>query len=181
MKRTTRDLYTKIGRFLFNVDNFMSHQQPDPAGTDCRLWTAGKHRQGYGMCGGIYANTGARFMTVAHRAAVMIDRGIELASSDIVVHSCGNPLCVNPEHLMVGDLKLRNKHAKKPRHGLRQGPTGLIKQNRNYRYSDEDIIWYRTASIEDIMARDSITRSAAGKRRHYFRTSYLWLKSPATK
>jgi hypothetical protein len=181
MKRTTRDLYTKIGNFLFNVDNFMSHQQPDPAGTDCILWTAGKHRQGYGMCGGVYADTGARFMTVAHRAAVMIDRGIELSGSDIIVHSCGNPLCVNPRHLMIGDLKLRNKHARKPSPDRKPGPTGLVKQNRNYRYTEEEIIWYRTAPTDEIMKKLNISRTNAAKKQTYFRTSYRWLITPVTK
>lgn len=37
----------------------------------------------------------------AHRVAVQL-AGVKLGSEDVVMHSCDNPACCNPAHLLVG-------------------------------------------------------------------------------
>lgn len=43
-----------------------------------------------------------RYRVAAHRASLML-QGVTLDKDDIVFRSCRNLLCVNPEHLRVGD------------------------------------------------------------------------------
>jgi len=71
----------------------------------CINWTAGKHRQGYGMMGAWRVSDGQKIMTTTHRIAARIafDRAID--STEYVIHTCSNMACCNPDHLMIGDRK----------------------------------------------------------------------------
>jgi len=63
-------------------------------GDDCLIWR-GSTASGYGAK---YINGEQRY---AHRLA-LIDEGVDVEGK-LVLHECGKRLCVNPDHLYVGD------------------------------------------------------------------------------
>lgn len=90
-KWQTRDLVT---RFWSKVDKSES----------CWLWTGAKLRTGYGS---IRINNKAER---AHRVAYELSVG-KIPHGMLILHSCDNPLCVNPAHLRVGDKMENTKDA----------------------------------------------------------------------
>ena len=81
----------------------------------CWLWTAAKHRKGYGWF------RVHKEPMMAHRVAYILANGpIPLGLH--VLHSCDTPACVNPEHLFLGtnqenvDDKVRKNRQYKPNH-----------------------------------------------------------------
>lgn len=176
-------LYQLCGNKYYNVNNFFSKITIDPCG--CHLWTGAKHRQGYGMCGGIYKDTDARFMTVTHRAAMEIFLNRDLSSDEAVVHQPGcPPNCVNPNHLQIGDLKLRNAvmvangRAGRGRRGPSNEPYNGVpkKQNRVYKYSEDEIRAIRRDPTDVTAARYGWTRKKASHVRwEMIHTNYRWL------
>jgi len=57
-------------------------------------------------------------MYKAHRFAVEYFTGVKLSDSDHVCHHCDNPVCVNPNHLYVGNEKTNTEDKmKRGRHG----------------------------------------------------------------
>lgn len=78
-------------RFWAKVD------KRDPA--ECWLWTGVKTIYGYGQIRIGYAPI--RYQ-LAHRVSYAIHNGVELQSSDVIMHACDNPICVNPLHLSCG-------------------------------------------------------------------------------
>jgi hypothetical protein len=66
----------------------------------CWIWTAGKYRAGYGKFSINWKNMNA------HRASYIIHKG-PFDYSKLVLHKCDVKLCVNPDHLYIGD-KSRN-------------------------------------------------------------------------
>jgi hypothetical protein len=107
MKKRNLDEYTLVGDIYIKKERFDSLQETSE--TDCITWTGNKHRQGYGIFGVIYENGMRRTMEVAHRIAMRIKLGRALQKGENVIHTCSNPLCVNPEHLIVGTLSDRNR------------------------------------------------------------------------
>ena len=175
-------LYTQIGNCLFNLNFFQRHQEPGPNG--CINWTAGRHRQGYGMCGGIKVDTKKRFMTVAHRIAAMVKYRRELTHDEFVIHNCPqhNNLCVNPDHLIIGDYAKKTQvmiqagRINTKRTGKRHIP--CQKQNRKYRRTEEEIRWLRGANSKEIAERFGIERIRAGSWRLAAIVGYKWLDNP---
>lgn len=71
-----------------------SHLDDNGQSTPCVLWPWSRDEGGYGAvrCGGIFR---------AHRLIYSIFKG-PIPDGMMVLHSCDNPPCVNPEHLRVG-------------------------------------------------------------------------------
>jgi hypothetical protein len=117
---------TLVHDLWINEDYFLRHQETDPD-TGCIRWNGGMHRQGYGMCGAWRVSDGERIMTTTHRIAARIAFGTPLTSDQLVIHTCSNMNCMNPEHLQIGtnyDMHIVMKQNQRYRHTKRKAPVG---------------------------------------------------------
>lgn len=80
---------------VFDQARFWSKVEVLQSKNVCWEWTGCKSHWGYGD----FKLDGAS--TPAHRVAVQL-AGVKLGSDDVVMHSCDNPACCNPAHLLVG-------------------------------------------------------------------------------
>lgn len=70
---------------------------------ECRVYDLNRDQDGYGRIGIL----GVRYR--AHRLAWMIDNAREIPEGMVVRHSCDNPPCIRPTHLLLGTA-LENVH-----------------------------------------------------------------------
>lgn len=81
-----------------SAERFLS--RVDTSG-ECWLWLGGRNHAQYG-----YAQLiGARKHTMAHRVAYMLATGAPIPQGVIVRHTCDNPPCVFPGHLLLGSKR----------------------------------------------------------------------------
>ena len=67
---------------------------------DCWPWTGIRKDTGYGLIS--KKNDKIHIQIPAHRLAWIIANGVEVPAGLVVRHSCDNPPCCNPAHLLVG-------------------------------------------------------------------------------
>jgi hypothetical protein len=65
--------------------------------SDCWLWTAAKNNIGFGL----FRYHGK--MQLSHRVQMQLEG--HNVDDKYVIHTCRNYLCVNPKHLLVGDMQ----------------------------------------------------------------------------
>lgn len=80
---------------------FDFYVQPEP-NTGCHLWLGNvvKYRGGYGA---FTCAPAGYTMARAHRVAWELHHDVKLSEEEHVLHSCDNPICVNIDHLFLGD------------------------------------------------------------------------------
>lgn len=84
-------------QFLKAIERFWANVQRTPDG--CWPWMGEITNKGYGSLS-IYSND-RRHRVLAHRLSVVIATGADI-DGRVVMHTCDNPPCVNPDHLRVG-------------------------------------------------------------------------------
>jgi hypothetical protein len=107
-----------VGNWWVDQRRFKQRVRIDEA-TGCHIWTGVLHKQGYGFVNVYEKDTLKRSMATTHRIALMTKLKKTILPHDYVLHSCGNPSCVNPDHLYIGDhydmVRLRmEREGKKP-------------------------------------------------------------------
>ena len=174
-RQTDWTKYTAVGDLYVNLDYY--YERIEQAGADeCWPWTGPQHRQGYGMMGAFDENQ-KRKMTVTHRVTARLKFGA-ITSKDFVVHTCSNPLCQNPAHIILGNASVRNnvmiangRNAKtRVRKQLHQPQAG-----RKYKYDPDEMIWIRNHTTEEIAERFGLTKQRASALRYGIRTGFRWL------
>jgi hypothetical protein len=124
-------------RFWSKVD-----RGADPAG--CWIWTAAKHRNGYGAFGTWDGRS--RKAHRAHRYAFELAFGAIEPASLFVCHRCDNPSCVNPSHLFLGTAldNAQDREAK----GRGPGPKVRGERHGAAKLSPADVYAIRARSTE---------------------------------
>ena len=67
-------------------------------GPGCWEWTATKRHDGYGQ---MWIGAGGGETVGAHVLSYLFHKG-PIPKKRVIMHSCDNPSCVNPEHLSIG-------------------------------------------------------------------------------
>jgi hypothetical protein len=181
----TRQFLDRVGDRWVNLDRYYKKIQKDPV-TDCDNWTGVVSSIGYGFTAFRSAvDDSKKGMMTAHRLALMIKLGREIAPGMNANHSCHNRRCCNPDHLSEGTQQEKIKQMVAD--GVNQGrqPGQLVgpylhqQHNRTYKYSEEEIQWIRNAPAAEIAAKYGVTHKRAGSMKGAFRAGYRWL--PYTK
>ena len=114
--------------------------------TGCWFWMGYKDKDGYGKFS--YGLWPLRKTVRAHRAAWLLYRGI-IPDRTLVLHTCDLPLCVNPNHLYLGNMAdnvrdrlKRGRGAKGARNGMRLQPPKL-----NYQKANEILVLLKDSSL----------------------------------
>jgi len=101
---------------------------------DCWLWTGFKNPAGYGV-----VSLSGKLRT-AHRVAVAIRDGV-MPEGLVVRHSCDNPICVRPDHLILGTQgdNMRDR-AKRGRTAAGEGHHNALKTHcpKGHEYTPEN-------------------------------------------
>lgn len=123
----------------------------------CWLWEGQLTSRGYGKIWIGSRTDGSRRCAVAHRAAYEAARAVSL-DGRLALHSCDNPLCVNPDHIRPGTVQ--------------DNSDDMVKRGRSMKgarvkrkLSDEDVRTIRSASglQREIAAQFGITQGAVSQ------------------
>lgn len=112
----------RIARFHAKVDR---SGLPD----ECQPWLGGRNAAGYGLMQGSTSYVGFSFL--AHRIAWALARNAEPGAL-VIRHSCDNPPCCNPLHLLSGTYRDNyNDMVERGRHAHVTGSRGRLGANAN--------------------------------------------------
>lgn len=96
---TTNDATTIRPR---EVTRFWSKVDRSGGEGACWPWTGARKRSGYGNFFLRYGRRGTKtIFLIAHRAAYIVTHG-PISADQVVRHTCDNPPCCNPAHLLLG-------------------------------------------------------------------------------
>ena len=98
----------------------------------CWLWQAARCRDGYGLYSIRQNGIGKQYK--AHRF-VKMSQGEIIPSGYVVLHTCDNPSCVNPDHLKIGTIQENNLDKLSKNRQL--GPKG--QKNSRSKLTDEQV------------------------------------------
>src|SRR5690625_5211179 len=135
----TRTGMAEVDRFWDQVDR--------RSDGECWPWLGSVDQGGYGVF------SVRRQATRAHRYAVVL-AGRALLASEVVMHSCDNPPCVNPAHLHIGTQadNIADKMAK----GRHRALVGV--QSHRAKLSDADV-----RKIRELCERGEISQARIGE------------------
>ena len=87
--------------------------------TDCWEFNGGKNNLGYGMI------RDDKKMRTAHRVSYEEHTNTKIPNHLVVMHSCDNPSCCNPQHLSLGTRSDNTQDMMKKGRGLPFGGVGM--------------------------------------------------------
>ena len=110
---------------LPTVSAFRSRLSP-PTAQGCLEWEAARNNRGYGVITYWDSEQHKRRSMGAHRMAYIIHNpGVSLTG--IIMHTCDNPACCNPDHLVQGtceantqDMLAKGRHSRSRKFAPRQ-------------------------------------------------------------
>lgn len=115
---------------------FESRMRQDPNG--CWQWLGNRlKRGGYGA---FTMRRAGLFMVRAHRLAWMLFRG-PIQPTDHVLHRCDNQLCVNPDHLFLGDQPINMEDM------VQKSRQTRGEEHPDAKLSDNDVRYIRSSAL----------------------------------
>ena len=173
--------WDQVGDLRLKLDYYFARVQPDPE-TSCHIWTGLLNNIGYGLIGCYHLVEEKHKMVTPHRVALRMKLGREIAPGMNANHTCHNRLCVNPDHLYEGTQRQKMDDMVRDQvrfgggvPGRKMGPRYKKDANRNYKYTEAEIQWFRDATSDEIVERLGIPKDKASSFRSRMRTAYKWL------
>lgn len=120
------------------VDEYISSYVPNRPDGGCWIWTGFVDKSGYGVVNS-ERMSGKRIPARAHRVIYKLLVG-PIPAGKLLMHSCDNPPCVNPQHLTPGtdaenlaDMVRKGRSARGSKHwGAKLNEAQVMEARRKY-------------------------------------------------
>lgn len=129
----------------------------EPRDAGCWNWTRATNGSGYGML------TVAGRMVYAHRLAYELSRG-PVPDGLHVIHSCDNPLCINPDHLSVGTRSQNMKECSERGRARIPKPIKLGEENGSAKLQEVDVRSIRRLLVKGLTQQEIADRFGVTQR-----------------